>query len=59
MSAVNELVLHSRQQPGVVSIDNLDELKTALSQVLARYEGLVYTEDMPPDAKTDKKELTR
>ena len=34
MSAVNELVLHSRQQPGVVSIDNLDELKTALSQVL-------------------------
>lgn len=59
MSAVNELVLHSRQQPGVVSIDNLDELKAALSQVLARYEGLVYTEEMLPDAKTDKKELTR
>lgn len=59
MNAVNELILHSRQQPGMVSIDNLEELKLALSRLLARYDGLVYTEDMLPDAKADKKELTR
>lgn len=43
---MNELVLHSRQQPGIVFIDNLNELKAALSQLLARYKGLVYTEDI-------------
>lgn len=59
MNAVNELILHSSQQPGMVSIDNLEELKLALSHLLARYEGLVYTEAMLPDAKADKKELTR
>ena len=30
-----------------------------LAQVLARYENVVYTEDMLSDAKADKKELTR
>lgn len=59
MNAVNELILHSSQQPGMVSIDNLEELKLALSRLLARYDGLVYTEAMLPDAKADKKELTR
>ena len=43
----------------MVSIDNLEELKLALSRLLARYDGLVYTEAMLPDAKVDKKELTR
>jgi len=56
---MNELILRSSQQPGMVSIDNLKELKIALSRLLARYDGLVYTEDMISDAKVDKKELTR
>lgn len=31
----------------------------ALTAVLARYEGMVYTEDRLADAKADKKELSR
>lgn len=56
---MDNLQLLSRQQPGQVSIDNFQELKTALTAVLARYEGMVYTEDRLADAKADKKELTR
>lgn len=56
---MDELQLLSRQQPGQVSIDNFQELKTALTAVLARYEGMVYTEDRLADAKADKKELSR
>lgn len=56
---MDELQLLSRQQPGQVSIDNLQELKTALTAVLARYEGVVYTEDRLAEAKADKKELSR
>lgn len=56
---MDELKLLSRQQPGQVSIDNFQELKTALAAVLARYEGVVYTEDRLAEAKADKKELTR
>ncbi len=56
---MNELQLLSHQQPGSVSIDNLQELKTALTAVLARYENVVYTERMLSEAKADKKELSR
>ena len=56
---MDNLQLLSRQQPGQVSIDNFQELKTALTAVLARYEGMVYTEDRLADAKADKKELSR
>ena len=56
---MEELQLISRQHPGEVVIDNFLEMKDALAQVLARYENVVYTEDMLSDAKADKKELTR
>ena len=56
---MEELQLISRQRPGEVVIDNFLEMKDALTQVLARYENVVYTEDMLSDAKADKKELTR
>lgn len=51
--------LVSRQQPGIVSIDNLQELKNALALVLSRYQNIAYTDDMLSDAKADKKELSR
>ena len=56
---MEELRLLSRQQPGQVSVDNFQELKAALTAVLRRYEGVVYTEDRLADAKADKKELSR
>ena len=49
------LQLKSRQQPGLVAIDNFLEMKDALAQVLTRYENVVYTEDMLADAKADKR----
>ena len=57
--SMDNLQLFSRQQPGQVSIDNFQELKTALAAVLERYQSMVYTEDRLADAKADKKELTR
>ena len=56
---MEQMELVSRQQPGRIAIDNLEEMKAALSGVLARYEHVVYTEAMLADAKADKKELTR
>ena len=56
---MNNLQLLSRQQPGQVSIDNFQELKAALTNALARYQGVVYTDSMLAEAKADKKELSR
>lgn len=56
---MEELQLISSQQPGIVSIDNFSEMKAALSEILARYERIVYTEDSLKAAKEDKKELAR
>ena len=56
---MNELELISRQQPGQVSIDNLEQIKSALAVYLTRYENPVYTEETLNLAKEDKKELTR
>ena len=52
---MEQMELVSRQQPGRIAIDNLEEMKAALSGVLARYEHVVYTEAMLADAKADKK----
>ena len=56
---MEELQLISRQHPGEVVIDNFVEMKEALSGVLSRYKNVAYTETMLPDAKADKKELSR
>ena len=57
VNGMEELQLISRQHPGEVSIDNFFEMKVALTHALARYENVVYTEDMLADSKADKKEL--
>lgn len=56
---MEQLQLISSQNPGVVSIENFEQLKAGLSRYLSRYKGAVYTEQMLSDAKDDKKELTR
>ena len=56
---MDELQLLSRQEPGQISIDNFPELKSALTAMLSRYQGMVYTESMLPAAKADKTELSR
>ena len=56
---MDELKLVSRQEPGLISIENFQEIKAALGQVLSRYENVAYTGSMLAEAKADKKELTR
>lgn len=56
---MDALQLLSRQQPGLISIDNFPELKAALTSALAKYQKIVYTESTLTEAKTDKKELSR
>ena len=53
------LTLRSGQQPGQIWIDNFEQLRQSLTQVLSRYEGIVYTDAMLAEAKADKKELSR
>lgn len=52
---MEELQLISRQHPGEVVIDNFLEMKDALTQVLARYENVVYTEDRIVPYRTQRK----
>ena len=59
VNGMEELQLISRQHPGEVSIHNFFEMKVALTHALARYENVVYTEDMLADAKAEKKEPLR
>ena len=54
-----DLQLISHEEPGLVSIENFQELKEALAQILSRYEGMVYTEETLKTAKADKRDLTR
>lgn len=56
---MDELSLVSRQEPGIVSIDNFDELKSALQEQLAVYKTIVYTPETIKAAKKDKAALNK
>lgn len=56
---MEELSLISRQEPGIVALDNFEELKQYLTQQLEVYKGIVYTEDGLKDAKRDKAALNK
>lgn len=56
---MNELNLLSTERPGLVAIDNFEQLKETLQGLMARYEGRAYGPETLALAKSDKKELTR
>ena len=56
---MDELSLVSHQEPGVVAIDNFDELKSALQKQLAVYKTIVYTPETIKTAKKDKAALNK
>ena len=56
---MNELNLLSTERPGLVAIDNFEQLKDTLQGLMARYEGRAYGPETLARAKNDKKELTR
>lgn len=47
---MNELELRVQQNPGAIKV-NFDELKTALNEMLAEYDGAIFTEDTKDIAK--------
>lgn len=56
---MNELNMLSTERPGLVAIDNFEQLKETLQGLMARYEGRAYGPETLARAKNDKKELTR
>ena len=56
---MEELSLISRQEPGIVSLDNFEELKAALQRQLAVYQTVVYSADGIKAAKKDKATLNK
>lgn len=56
---MEELSLISRQEPGIASIDNFQELKQALEKQLEIYKNLVYSQDGIKTAKNDKATLSK
>ena len=56
---MEELSLISRQEPGIASLDNFEELKQTLTQQLKVYENIVYTADGLKAAKADKAALNK
>ena len=56
---MNELNLLSTERPGLLTIDNFEQLKETLQGLMARYEGRTYGPETLALAKSDKKELSR
>lgn len=56
---MEELSLISRQEPGIATIDNFQELKQALEQQLEVYKALAYSQDSVKAAKKDKATLNK
>lgn len=56
---MEDLSFLSRQESGMTSIKNFEELKQALEQRLAQYDNVVYAADGISDAKRDKAELNK
>lgn len=57
MSNINDIVLQTEYTPGIVSFNNFEAVKDALSDGLTRYENIIYTSDNLSEAKNDLKEL--
>ncbi len=55
---MNELKIITRQEPGIASLDNFEEIKSYLEANLARYKNIIYSEDNLKAAKDDKKQLS-
>ena len=51
---MNELTIITRQEPGIASLDNFEEIKAYLEANLARYKNIIYSEDNLKTAKDDK-----
>ncbi len=56
---MEELSIITRQEAGIASIDNFEELKCALQEELAVYSSMVYTADNIKAAKKDKAALNK
>ncbi len=55
---MNDLQLISHEQPGIISLENFEELKIFLSDQLEVYKNITYTSETIKLAKDDKKTLS-
>ena len=56
---MEELSIITRQEAGIASIDNFEELKRTLEAELSVYKTIVYTPDNVKAAKSDKASLNK
>lgn len=56
---MDEMIIITRQSPGFASFENFEEIKSYLSEQLASYRNIVYTEDNLKLAKADKAKLNK
>lgn len=56
---MDDMLILTRQEPGIAALDNFDELKEYLQQNLERYTNIVYSEENLKGAKSDKASLSK
>ena len=56
---MNDLMPITKQQPGVVLLENYEEVKSYLVSQLEQYKTIVYSEDNVEDAKNDRASLRK
>ena len=56
---MNDLIPITRQQPGIVLLENYEEVKNYLVSQLEQYKTIVYSEDNVKDAKNDRASLRK
>ena len=55
---MNDLTIITRQEPGIASLDNFEEIRAYLDASLERYRNIVYTDENLKAAKDDKRTLS-
>ena len=59
VNLMNELIPITRQEPGIVLLENYEEVKAYLISGLEKYKNAVYSEENIKDAKSDRASLRK
>lgn len=55
----NEIIPVTKQSPGVVTLENYNELKSAITEIANKYKNITYFLSDVKDAKSDNAELNK
>jgi len=59
VNLMNELIPITKQEPGIVLLENYEEVKSYLISGLEKYKNIVYSEENIKDAKNDRASLRK